>query len=122
MKLRFVSFPVRTQIIQPPSDTKVILSSTATLQCKVSHDPAVPYQIHWYINDRRINHEQSQRIDLLADGTLEIREARNTDVGSYTCSVISPGGNETRTARLDVIGLCIRNIQSFNKLWGSQQF
>ncbi|KAG1663046.1 Protein sidekick [Nymphon striatum] len=101
----YVSVLVRTQIVQPPSDTKVILSSTATLQCKVSHDPLVPYQIYWYINDRKIDPNQSQRINLLADGTLEIREARNTDVGSYTCSVISPGGNETRTARLDVVEL-----------------
>lgn len=39
------------------------------------------------------------------DGTLEIGAVRASDVGEYTCSVVSPGGNETRTARLSVIEL-----------------
>jgi protein sidekick len=30
---------------------------------------------------------------------------RAADVGDYTCAVISPGGNETRSARLSVIEL-----------------
>lgn len=39
------------------------------------------------------------------DGTLEIVAVRASDVGEYTCSVVSPGGNETRSARLSVIEL-----------------
>lgn len=39
------------------------------------------------------------------DGTLEIVAVRASDVGDYTCSVVSPGGNETRSARLSVIEL-----------------
>lgn len=39
------------------------------------------------------------------NGTLEVTSVRPTDVGEYTCSVVSPGGNETRTARLNVIEL-----------------
>lgn len=39
---------VKTQIIQPPVDTRVLLGHTATLQCKVSSDPLVPYQLDWY--------------------------------------------------------------------------
>jgi protein sidekick len=39
------------------------------------------------------------------DGTLEIGAVRASDVGEYTCSVVSSGGNETRTARLSVIEL-----------------
>lgn len=39
---------VRTQIIQPPVDTRVLLGQTATLQCKISSDPAVPYQLDWF--------------------------------------------------------------------------
>ncbi|RZF40299.1 hypothetical protein LSTR_LSTR017662 [Laodelphax striatellus] len=41
---------VRTQIIQPPADTRVLLGNTATLQCKVSSDPTVPYQVDWFHN------------------------------------------------------------------------
>lgn len=39
---------VRTQIVQPPVDTIVLLGHTASLQCKVSSDPTVPYNIDWY--------------------------------------------------------------------------
>lgn len=41
---------VRTQIIQPPVDTRVLLGQTATLQCKVSSDPTVPFQLDWFLN------------------------------------------------------------------------
>ena len=46
-----------------------------------------------------------QRIGVKADGTLEIQAVRASDVGSYSCMVTSPGGNETRSARLSVIEL-----------------
>lgn len=42
---------------------------------------------------------------MLDDGTLKIIAIRASDVGEYTCCVISPGGNENRTARLSVIEL-----------------
>ena len=43
---------VRTQIVQPPVDTRVILGHVATLQCKVSGDPSVEYSIQWHFEDR----------------------------------------------------------------------
>lgn len=36
---------------------------------------------------------------------LEIQAVRASDVGQYSCEVLSPGGNETRTAKLSVIEL-----------------
>ncbi|XP_067013442.2 protein sidekick isoform X2 [Anabrus simplex] len=101
----FLSVLVRTQIIQPPVDTRVLLSHTATLQCKVSSDPSVPYTISWSQNGRRIVPGSSQRISIREDGTLEIQAVRAADVGDYVCSVLSSGGNETRSARLSVIEL-----------------
>lgn len=44
-------------------------------------------------------------MSILSDGTIEIQEVRAADVGQYTCSVKSPGGNETRSAKLSVIEL-----------------
>ncbi|XP_074029858.1 sidekick cell adhesion molecule isoform X2 [Leptinotarsa decemlineata] len=96
---------VRTQIIQPPVDTRVLLGQTATLQCKISSDPAVPYQLDWFRDKQMINPRGSQRIRILSDGTLEIEAVRASDVGHYTCSVQSPGGNETRSSKLSVIEL-----------------
>lgn len=97
--------PVRTQIIQPPVDTTVLLGLTATLQCKVSSDPSVPYNIDWYREGQAAPISNSQRVGVQADGQLEIQAVRASDVGSYACVVTSPGGNETRAARLSVIEL-----------------
>ncbi|XP_063972668.1 protein sidekick isoform X2 [Diachasmimorpha longicaudata] len=101
----YLSVHVRTQIIRPPSDTSVLLGHTAELQCKVSNDPSVPYDIDWFHNSQLMNTRASPRVKMRDDGALEIIAVRASDVGEYTCSVISPGGNETRSARLSVIEL-----------------
>ncbi|XP_053987372.1 protein sidekick isoform X4 [Hylaeus volcanicus] len=101
----YLTVLVRTQIIQPPVDTSVLLGYTAELQCKVSNDPSVLYDIAWFHNSQVINTQASQRVKMRNDGTLEIVAVRASDVGEYMCSVVSPGGNETRSARLSVIEL-----------------
>ncbi|PSN39774.1 Protein sidekick [Blattella germanica] len=101
----YLTVLVRTQIIQPPVDTRVLLGHTATLQCKVSSDPSVPFDVAWFRNNEMIDTSYSQRISIQSDGTLEIQAVRAADVGDYTCAVSSPGGNETRSARLSVIEL-----------------
>lgn len=65
---------------QPNSDTIFFLSRVITVGSNV----------------RYIIHE---------DGTLEIQAVRASDVGEYSCVLHSPGGNETRSARLSVIEL-----------------
>lgn len=62
-------------------------------------------QILIFHSFRLINPRGSQRIRTLSDGTLEIEAVRASDVGYYTCAVQSPGGNETRSAKLSVIEL-----------------
>ena len=42
---------------------------------------------------------------MLNDGTLQIAEARASDVGSYACHVTSAGGDDSRVANLYVIEL-----------------
>uniref|UniRef100_A0A182ITM4 Uncharacterized protein n=1 Tax=Anopheles atroparvus TaxID=41427 RepID=A0A182ITM4_ANOAO len=101
----FLTVLVRTQIIRPPADTTVLLGHSAALECGVSSDPSVPYNIDWYREPNRLPIKNSQRIGVKGDGTLEITEVRPSDVGQYACIVTSPGGNETRSARLSVIEL-----------------
>ena len=48
---------------------------------------------------------RTQRIQVLADGTLQIAEARASDVGTYACHVTSAGGDDSRQAKLYVIEL-----------------
>jgi len=90
-----VSVLVRTQIVQPPADAKVILGHVAGMTCKVSADSGVPYSVKWFHDDRLIKHRDSHRIDVNEeDGTLRIAEARASDAGEYTCEVESQGGND----------------------------
>ncbi|XP_043206047.1 protein sidekick-like, partial [Amphibalanus amphitrite] len=98
-----LSIMVRTQIIQPPVDSRVILGHVASLQCGTSVSPGVDVQVTWYHNARPLR--ASSRIRLLEDGGLEIREARAADVGRYTCEVVSSGGNASRSAELVVVEL-----------------
>uniref|UniRef100_A0A336LLQ7 CSON011301 protein n=1 Tax=Culicoides sonorensis TaxID=179676 RepID=A0A336LLQ7_CULSO len=101
----YLNVMVRTQIVQPPVDTVVLLGHTATLQCKVSSDSNVPFNIDWYRVNSATPITNSQRIGVKADGTLEIQAVRASDVGEFICMVTSPGGNETRSASLGVIEL-----------------
>ena len=96
---------VRTQIIQPPGDTKVILGHVAKIYCRVSSDAGVDYNIAWYHEGQLIDDKASHRINLDSDGTLQVAEARASDAGEYTCQVNSSGGNDRRSAKLDVIEL-----------------
>ncbi|XP_052122730.1 protein sidekick [Frankliniella occidentalis] len=101
---------VRTQIAQPPADTRVLLGHTATLQCRVTGDSSVPYRLSWTRGHELIGEvngasPSSQRITVSSDGTLEIQAVRASDVGDYTCALHSAGGNETRSARLSVLEL-----------------
>lgn len=89
LNFQLAFYVVRTQIIQPPVDTTVLLGLTASLQCKVSSDPSVPYNIDWYRGDTQSAPiTNSQRIGVQADGTLEIQAVRAADVGTYSCMVI----------------------------------
>lgn len=66
----------------------------------------MPYKIDWYREGQPGTPiSNSQRVGVQSDGTLEIQAVRASDVGSYSCVVSSPGGNETRSARLSVIEL-----------------
>lgn len=63
---------LRTQIDQPPVDSKVILSSTAELQCRVRHDHSIQAKIYWTFNKRNLT--SSSRIKVASDGTLRIEQ------------------------------------------------
>ncbi|KAL4705138.1 hypothetical protein ACJJTC_018709 [Scirpophaga incertulas] len=99
----YLNVLVRTQIIAPPVDTRVLLGDTATLQCKVSNDPNVKYNIDWFHNKQPLT--AGSRVWITGDGVLTVQAVRATDAGDYTCVVTSSGGNHTRHAVLSVIEL-----------------
>ncbi|XP_077862227.1 protein sidekick-2-like, partial [Saccoglossus kowalevskii] len=96
---------VKTRISDPPKDMEVIKGSTGIFQCGVLHDSNVAVRILWLMNNVEIDLSSSNRISVLYDGSLKIAGARSDDIGNYTCTVTSPGGNDARTASLVVIEL-----------------
>ena len=89
--------------MQPPQDISVIKGSTATMQCKISHDVNIVPIVNWYHNNAPVSLE-SGRLQKKPDGLL-IQAVRSDDIGTYKCEVISEGGNDSRTAKLSVIEL-----------------
>jgi hypothetical protein len=89
------------QIVDPPKPTKVILGLTATLTCGVKASAGQKYTLQWLFNRQPI--PKTGRIQELSDGSLQIEQARNTDVGVYTCKVASEFSSDTQSARLDLV-------------------
>uniref|UniRef100_A0A6Q2Y236 Sidekick cell adhesion molecule 1a n=1 Tax=Esox lucius TaxID=8010 RepID=A0A6Q2Y236_ESOLU len=82
----------RTFISVPPLDQRVIKGTTATLHCNATHDP-------------RVNIRSEGCVVSISSGTLTISQTWSGDIGDYTCTVTSQAGNESRSARLEVIEL-----------------
>ncbi|KFO25348.1 Protein sidekick-1 [Fukomys damarensis] len=93
----------RTSIVQPPEDRVVIKGTTATLRCGATHDPRISLRYMWKKDNTVITPSSSSRIVVEKDGSLLISQTWSGDIGDYTCEIISEGGNDSRTARLEVI-------------------
>ncbi|XP_006859935.1 PREDICTED: protein sidekick-1-like [Chrysochloris asiatica] len=95
----------RTLIISPPEDGVVIKGTTATLRCGATHDPRISISYVWKKDNVMISPSSGSRIVVEKDGSLLISQTWSGDIGDYTCEIVSPGGNDSRTARLEVIEL-----------------
>ncbi|KAB0403468.1 hypothetical protein E2I00_001920, partial [Balaenoptera physalus] len=93
----------RTSIVNPPEDRVVIKGTTATLHCGTTHDPRTSLRYVWKKDNVVITPSGSSRIVVEKDGSLLISQTWSGDIGDYTCGVISEGGNDSRTARLEVM-------------------
>ncbi|KAM9296045.1 protein sidekick-2 [Gastrophryne carolinensis] len=92
----------RTRIINPPTDQSVIKGTKASMTCAVSHDPSVVIRYIWEKDGVPLNVENLARIQMDKNGTLHISQTWSGDIGTYTCRVLSVGGNDSRTAQLRV--------------------
>ncbi|XP_040311696.1 protein sidekick-1 [Herpailurus yagouaroundi] len=95
----------RTSIVNPPEDRVVIKGTTATLHCGATHDPRITLRYVWKKDNAVITPSGSSRIVVEKDGSLVISQTWSGDIGDYTCEILSEGGNDSRTARLEVIEL-----------------
>ncbi|XP_058141692.1 protein sidekick-1 isoform X1 [Dasypus novemcinctus] len=95
----------RTSIVRPPEDCVTIKGTAATLHCGAAHDPRVSIRYVWKKDSVVLSPSSSSRIVVEKDGALLISQTWSGDIGDYTCEIISEGGNDSRTARLEVIEL-----------------
>ncbi|XP_029455109.1 protein sidekick-2 isoform X2 [Rhinatrema bivittatum] len=92
----------RTRIMDPPQDQSVIKGTKASMSCGVSHDPSVTIRYVWEKDGSALSTDSIPRIRLDADGSLHISQTWSGDIGTYTCRVLSAGGNDSRNAHLRV--------------------
>ncbi|XP_054992318.1 protein sidekick-1 isoform X1 [Sorex araneus] len=95
----------RTSIVDPPEDLVVIKGTTAALRCGATHDPRISLRHVWRKDGAALSLAGSSRVTLEKDGSLVISQTWSGDIGDYTCEILSEGGNDSRTARLEVIEL-----------------
>ncbi|NXT63761.1 SDK2 protein, partial [Chaetops frenatus] len=92
----------RTRITDPPQDQSVIKGTKAVMSCGVTHDPSVDVRYVWEKDGAPLGPESGPRVRLDEVGTLHISQTWSGDIGTYTCKVISAGGNDSRSAHLRV--------------------
>lgn len=99
---------MRTRIVRPPQSVSAIKGTRVTLECGIESDASVVVSWRWFVGTSEISSLSDSRTTVSSgDGSLTIRSVRNTDVGRYTCHVVSVAGNDSATARLEVIGMLI---------------
>uniref|UniRef100_A0A8C6TGS4 Sidekick cell adhesion molecule 1a n=1 Tax=Neogobius melanostomus TaxID=47308 RepID=A0A8C6TGS4_9GOBI len=86
----------RTVLSVPPSDLRVIKGTTAVLKCNATHDSRRGGATVVSTSGGRVSVRQ---------GSLTIGQTWSGDIGDYTCTVVSKAGNDSKTARLEVIEL-----------------
>jgi len=99
---------VRTRIVRPPQSFSAIKASQVTLECGVESDASVLVSWYWFVDDDKVSSLSGSRMSVSpADGSLTIKSVRNTDIGRYTCHVVSVAGNDSASADLEVIGMLV---------------
>ncbi|XP_025892646.1 protein sidekick-2 [Nothoprocta perdicaria] len=92
----------RTRITDPPQDQSVIKGTKAFMSCGVTHDPSVAIRHVWEKDGAPLSADGAGRLRLDEAGTLHISQTWSGDIGTYTCKVLSAGGNDSRSAHLRV--------------------
>ncbi|XP_078800475.1 protein sidekick-1 isoform X2 [Oryzias latipes] len=94
----------RTFLSVPPTDQRVIKGTTAVLECNATHDSRINISFKWDRGGVPVLSSGGGRVSV-SQGSLSISQTWSGDIGDYTCTVTSRAGNDSHTARLEVIEL-----------------
>nr|XP_046260590.1 matrix-remodeling-associated protein 5-like [Scatophagus argus] len=105
---------VKVMMTSPPTFTeersyhliKIRQGATATVRCQVTGDPA--QTVTWFSPTHRViprslgSRFYPERVVVVSDGTLEVRQAQKTDAGNYTCRASNSAGERSMVVGLEV--------------------
>uniref|UniRef100_A0A8C0VE26 Ig-like domain-containing protein n=1 Tax=Cyanistes caeruleus TaxID=156563 RepID=A0A8C0VE26_CYACU len=87
-------------VLQVPANLTVVPGAVAVLSCLVLS--AGPYNLTWQRHGRDARLQDPLRLRVLANLSLEVRPARLSDTGSYSCTAANEGGSATASVFLTV--------------------
>ncbi|NXH90756.1 HMCN1 protein, partial [Edolisoma coerulescens] len=86
--------------LQVPANVSAVPGAAAVLSCLVRS--AGRYNLTWQRHGRDARLQDPLRLRLLANLSLEVRPARLSDAGSYSCTAANEGGSATASVFLTV--------------------
>ncbi|NXW73911.1 HMCN1 protein, partial [Hirundo rustica] len=87
-------------VLQVPGNVTVVPGAAAVLSCLVLS--AGHYNLTWQRHGRDARLQDPLRLRVLANLSLEVRPARLSDAGSYSCTAANEGGSATASVFLTV--------------------
>ncbi|KAM9212162.1 hemicentin-1 [Dugong dugon] len=87
-------------IIQVPNNVTITPGERAVLTCPIIS--AVDYNLTWWRNDRDIKLADPARIRVLANLSLELKNVKFSDAGTYHCMASNEGGSSAASVFLTV--------------------
>ncbi|XP_015259541.1 PREDICTED: matrix-remodeling-associated protein 5-like [Cyprinodon variegatus] len=84
-----------------PKTVQVLHGKTVTLQCKAIGDP-VPV-VTWMSPKNRLISPDSNKYQVLQDGSLVVQKVQGPDGGNYTCLARSSVGQDDKVTRVEVL-------------------
>ncbi|XP_068601861.1 roundabout homolog 2 [Brachionichthys hirsutus] len=100
-------------IRQGPANQTVSLGATVQLHCRVIGGPAV--KISWEKDAERLQGNKA-RVTLMENGTLQVKDIKDADSGTYTCIVSSPTGESSWSGMLTVRENGISSVSRVSEL------
>lgn len=94
---------LRTRITTPSQVFTVHRGLAVMLPCEVISDTRFPVSWHWSFNGVSLDMTDIRHRQRMPDGSLHIRFSDRSDIGVYVCQVVSIGGNDSVTERLNVV-------------------